>query len=89
MPRPKQYTDNAQRQAAYRQRHPEHRPPREDVLARLARSLHVVLEEAVQQPDCVLPAHLLGARADETLRNLIRYLDPKPDPYRYVSEKED
>ena len=43
----------------------------------LARSLHVVLEEALQQPGCVLPAHLLGTRADETLRNLIRYLDPR------------
>jgi hypothetical protein len=88
MPRPKQYADNAQRQAAYRQRHPERQPPRDAVLATLARSLHVVLEEAVQQEGCVLPAYLVGAHADETLRNLIRYLDPRPDPDRYPDLKE-
>lgn len=77
MPTPKQYRTNAERQAAYRARHPDKKAPREDELAMLARSLHVVLEEALQQPGCVLPAHLLGRRADETLRNLIHYLDAR------------
>jgi hypothetical protein len=83
MPLPKQYQNNAEHQAAYRARHPERKLPREDVLAALARGLHVVLQEAVQQPDCPLPAALVGQRADETLRNLIGYLDPHPDPVRY------
>lgn len=86
MPTPRQYRTNAERQAAYRARHANQKPPREDELAMLARSLHVVLEEALQKPGCVLPAHLLGQRADETLRNLIHFLDPRkeecnpPDP---------
>ena len=79
MPTPKQYRTNAQRQAAYRARHSDKKAPREDALALLARSLHVVLEEALQQPGCVLPAHLLGARADETLRNLIHFLDVRKE----------
>ncbi len=81
MPTPKQYRTNAERQAAYRQRHPDKKPPREDELAMLARSLHVVFEEALQQPGCVLPAHLLGQRADQTLRNLIHFLDPRKEEH--------
>lgn len=100
MPRPRLHACPAERQAAYRARHPEKRLPREDYLAALARSLHAVLEEALETSretdkcdksdkcdkceKCVLPAHLLGARADETLRNLIRYVDPNPDPVRYA-----
>jgi hypothetical protein len=88
MPVPKQYQTNAERQAAYRARHPERKPPREDRLAWLARSLHLVLKEAVQQPDCPLPTELLGERPDETLQNLIRHLDPHPDPVRYPKKEE-
>ncbi len=80
---PRQYRSNAERQAAYRKRHQRERPPREDRLAALARSLHVVFEQAVQEGECVLPVALLGRQADETLRNLVRYVDPHPDPVRY------
>lgn len=74
MPREKEYATNAQRQAAYRQRHQSQQPPREDYLAALGRSLHGELQEAVATEQSVLPADLLGKRADETLQNLIRYI---------------
>ena len=38
MPRSKDDTTNAERQAAYRQRHRNKQPPREDLLAALGRS---------------------------------------------------
>ena len=74
MPRPRQYQNNAERQAAYRQRHRLQQPPREDRLAALARSLHFVLQDAVEANENILPAFLLGARADATLGNLVRYI---------------
>jgi hypothetical protein len=74
MPRPKEYETNAQRQAAYRARHQERQAPREDYLAALGRSVHAELEDAVAANQSVLPADLLGERADVTLRNLIRYI---------------
>jgi hypothetical protein len=83
MSRPRKYQTLAEKQAAYRARQSGSRPPKEAELARLARSLQVVLQEAVQSRTCPLPAELVGLRTDETLRNLIRYLDPCPDPVRY------
>jgi len=74
MPRAKAYATNAQRQAAYRARHQNQQPPCEATLATLARSLHGVFEDAVEANQSVLPPELLGKRADETLRNLIRYI---------------
>ena len=74
MPRPKAYATNAQRQAAYRARHQNQQPPREDYLAALGRTLHAELEDAVTVGQSVLPCELLGERADDTLRNLIRYV---------------
>lgn len=74
MPRSKAYATNAERQAAYRARHPEQQALREDYLASLGRSVHAALESAVEDQQSILPGYLLGARADETLRNLIRYL---------------
>ena len=74
MPRSKAYVTNAERQAAYRALHPEQQAPREDYLASLVRSLHAELESAVEDQQSILPASLLGARSDETLRNLIRYI---------------
>ncbi len=79
MPREKEYQSNAQRQAAYRERHRDQKPPREDYLAALGRSLHGVLAEAVATHQSVLPAELLGERADDTLRNLIRYIRQHTD----------
>ena len=74
MPAEKKYASNAERQAAYRDRHRDQRPAREDYLAALARSLHAELEDAVAANQSVLPAELLGDRIDTTLRNLIRYI---------------
>ena len=74
MARPKEYETNAQRQAAYRARHQNQQPPREDYLAALGRTLHAELEDAVAVGQSVLPCELLGERADDTLRNLIRYI---------------
>jgi hypothetical protein len=81
--RPREYASNAERQAAYRARHADRKPPRQELLARRARTLHYVLQQAIQQDKCPLPHAILGTRADETLRNLIYYLDPEPDPVWY------
>jgi len=83
MPRERVHKNAAQRQAAYRARHPEKKQPRQDLLANLARSLHSTLEEAIQQGKCPLPKELLGASADVTMKTLIYYLHPNPDPIRF------
>jgi hypothetical protein len=82
MPTPKQYASNAARQAAYRARNAESKPATEAQLATLARSLHVVLEDAIAHGRSGLPAELVGEHAAATLRNLIRYLEVDPDPVR-------
>lgn len=74
MPRPKEYANNAERQAAYRARHRDRQPPRQAWVAALARTLQYELRETVRQGCCPWPAHLLAAREDETLQNLIHYL---------------
>lgn len=74
MPRPRHYQNNAEKQAAYRQRHAAQSPPRQGYLAALARSLHGELRQAVQAQQSILPAELLGVTADETMGNLIRYI---------------
>jgi hypothetical protein len=74
MPGERIYRSNAERQAAYRARHREREGPRQGELAALARSLHGTLREAVWQGESRLPEELLGKRADETLRRLIRHL---------------
>ena len=81
MPVERKYRSNAERQAAYRDRHPEKRYPTEAELAILARSLHVVFREAVEANQSPLPHGLIGNRPDQTLRNLIRFLDPRPDRF--------
>lgn len=78
MPTKKQYASNAARQAAYRARHADRKPATEAELAMLARSLHVVFEQALKQGVTNLPAELLGAHAAETLRNLIRHWETDP-----------
>lgn len=74
MPRARQYGTNAEKQAAYRQRHAAQQRPRAAYLAALARSLHGVLQDAVAAHASPLPDALLGAQADETLRHLIHYI---------------
>lgn len=74
MPPERQYATNAERQAAYRARHREREPPRQELLAALARTLHGTLARAVHQGVSPLPPELVGPRADRTLQNLIRYV---------------
>jgi hypothetical protein len=74
MPRERQYESAAARQAAYRARHRAQEPPRQGYLAALARTLHGELLAAVAAGRSPVPAALITGRADETLRNLIRYL---------------
>jgi hypothetical protein len=75
MPREREYASNAERQAAYRARHREEEEPLQGYLAALARTLHGALRDAVRQGESRLPEELLGERADETLRRMIRYLE--------------
>lgn len=79
MPQPRKYQNPAERQAAYRQRHHLEQPATQARLAILARSLHVVLEEAWEAGTNPLPEDLLGASPEQTLQNLIRHLDPHPE----------
>ena len=74
MPRPREYTSNAERQEAYRARHRGRELPTQASLASYARSLHGWLHQAVRAGRSPWPQDLLGARADETMHNLIRYL---------------
>ena len=74
MPRAREYRNNAERQAAYRARHPELQLPRQGYLAALARTLDGELREAVRAGRSPWPRTLLGRNEEETLRNLIRYL---------------
>jgi hypothetical protein len=74
MPREREYANAAARQAAYRARHRAQEPPRQGYLASLARTLHGQLQAAVAAGQCPVPAELVVARVDDTLRNLIRHL---------------
>jgi hypothetical protein len=74
MPREREYESAAARQAAYRARHRGEEAPLQGYLAALARTLHGELQSAVASGRSPVPAELITARTDETLRNLIRYL---------------
>jgi len=74
MPRAREYPNGAARQAAYRARHRGQEPPLQGYLAALARTLHGELAAAVATGRSPVPAGLITARAEETLRNLIRHL---------------
>jgi hypothetical protein len=74
MPRERAYESAAARQAAYRARHRGQEPPLQGYLAALARTLHGELVAAVAAGRSPVPAELVTARADDTLRNLIRHL---------------
>ena len=82
----KQYDSSAQRQAAYRLRHRASKPSTDSELALLARSLHCVVSDAAEAGASVVPASVAGENAAQTLRRLIHYLDPHPDPIRYAGK---
>lgn len=81
MPIAKRYHSNAQRQAAYRCR--TSKPATQAQLAILARSLQVVVTDAVSAKTFPLPVDLAASTPEETLGNLIYYFDPVKDPVRY------
>ena len=78
MPRPRQYANDAERQAAYRDRNADQQPPRASLLAALGRSLHAVVRDAASAGDERAKA-ILGATADETLKRLIDDFKAKAD----------
>jgi len=82
MPQPKQYKNAAIRQAAYRNRH--QKPPTQASLARLAMALIVVIADDAQSQHPRLPSEIaLAQDAQQTLRNLICWLDPVKDTIRH------
>lgn len=81
MTQAKVHNSNAQRQAAYRKRSKYQRATQAE-LATLARSLHAVIQDAVDYSTFPLPNELAAARPDVTLKNLIKFFDPIYDPVR-------
>lgn len=81
MPQTKIYKDDAQRQAAYRQRKGRKYATQAE-LAMLARGLHAVIKTAVVYKDFPLPYELAAARPEQTLSNLIQFFDVVYDPVR-------
>ena len=76
MPQPKLHKNAAQRQDAYRSRHPKVTQAR---LAGLARSINCVVEDDSQHEHRRLPADIVGGDIVQTLRNLICWIDPIKD----------
>ena len=81
MSRERQYKDAAQKQAAYRARHPKQISQAQ--LASLARSIYWVIIYGFEQGDSPLPRDIRGDTVEQTLRNLMCYLDPVKDTIRY------
>ena len=74
MPRTRQHSDAAARQAAYRARIYWQQPPTQKFLAGMAQGVHTDLATALQRGTCPLPAELLGEHAGQTLANLRDYI---------------
>jgi hypothetical protein len=81
MPQPKQYKNAAQKQAAYRARRPK--PITQASLARLARTLNWVIRQADEHGCSPLPRTIIAEDAEQTLKNLICFLDPVKDTVRH------
>ena len=77
MPRERQYEDAAQRQAAYRSRRPK--AITQAYLAGLARTIYRVIIVGSERGDFPLPPEIVGDGIEQTLRNLLCYLDPVKD----------
>ncbi len=86
MPQPKLHKDNAQRQAAYRQRKGTQKATQAE-LAMLARALHAVVQTAIVYEEFPLPNELAAARPEQTMRNLIQFFDVVFDPVRNPNGK--
>ncbi len=70
MPHPRLYKTDAERQAAYRDRHTAEQPPLAALLTAQARSLHAVVKDAAKAGDEYAQA-VLGATSNETPSRLI------------------
>ncbi len=81
MPQEKIHKNQAQKQAAYRQRRGRQKATQAQ-MASLAYSLHWAIESAVEYNEFPLPSELLADRPEITMKNLIRFLDPVWDPVR-------
>jgi hypothetical protein len=98
MARERLYQTNAEKQAAYRERHRRSQRAPAALLVSLAEELHGRLRQAIEAGTSRVPSVVLGKRADETLTNLIGYLTwgwgetsqtpapphpgPRPEPVR-------
>jgi hypothetical protein len=71
MPREREYTSNAEKQKAYRERHAHKKPARVDEVMALARTLRGSIRDAARRGDS-LAQELEAERVDDALRNLIR-----------------
>ena len=81
MPQPKLHKNAAQRQAAYRSRKPK--TPTQARLAQLARAIEYEIKSDAQSPHQRLPQEILATNTEQTLRNLICWLDPVKDTIRH------
>lgn len=75
MARERIHRNNAEKQAAYRERCAAHwQPVRQARMAMIGQELHGMFRNAVRDGTNYAPAELLGKQADETLINLMGYL---------------
>jgi hypothetical protein len=81
MPQPKQHKNAAMRQAAYRTRRPK--PPTQARLAQLALTINAVIGDDSKSRHRRLPAGIVAQGIEQTLRNLICWLDPVKDTIRH------
>jgi hypothetical protein len=81
LPQPKQYKNAAQRQAAYRARQPKRATQAR--LAQLAATIDYLITKSANTRFSRLPEEIVGPDTEQTLRNLICWLDTYRDPVRY------
>lgn len=81
LPQPKQYKTPAQRQAAYRARLPK--IATQARLAQLATTINYLIVDSANTRYSRLPDEIVGSDIEQTLRNLICWLDPYRDPIRH------
>jgi hypothetical protein len=81
LPQPKQYKNAAQRQAAYRARQPKRATQAR--LAQLANTINYLILDNANTRYSRLPDEVVGTDIEQTLRNLICWLDPYRDPVQY------
>ncbi len=81
MPQIKVYDNQAERQAAYRQCKGRKRPTQAQ-MANLAWGVCYAINDAQECGTFPLPSALVTDKPDQTLRNLIEFLNPIWDPVR-------